>query len=263
MEDLFGIKQLALDTPKLANAEFLNCNQLNVDLVHPESIERLVAYSLEMITKKLKNLKRFYSFRIDPTFLSDLEQLKEIHLYDSSDILNLFERKRRLGRVDLKIYLCGLLLSGPDDPAMDPSYRYRNAEFFAHLAENPSRQADEIPLRIVLDYAVVECFASEPAISILGRFPRLRKIVTYRPVQDVQRFLDGLKNFDNIVQLAFLGERQPQDLFDRLPEHCAVQELTIRRAPSDFWVSVRTETAFDYYRHALLNRYRANSKSFG
>ena len=98
--------------------------------------------------KKLKNLKQFYFagyLAIDSTLLSDLEQLKEIHLDDPNPVSNLFDQKRRFGPADLKIYLCGLCLIGPDDPAIGLGFGYFKGEFFAHLTENASRLADQIP----------------------------------------------------------------------------------------------------------------------
>ena len=70
----------------------------------------------------LKNLKYLYSryrFAIDSALLSSLEQLREIHLFQSSftfTLYKLFEQKQVLRLADLKIYL---LLNGPDDPAID------------------------------------------------------------------------------------------------------------------------------------------------
>ena len=60
------------------------------------------------------------------------------------------------------------------------------------------------------------------------------------PAQDVQRFLDLLKNLPNNVGLMFSGD-QPQDLFDRLPEHSAIQRLSIERPASDFRFLFRLE----------------------
>lgn len=60
----------------------------------------------------------------------------------------------------------------------------------------------------------------------------LLKIDTSVKKRNVQRFLDLLKNSDNIVSLWF-RRAQPQELFNRLSEHCAVQKLIIKRPSSD------------------------------
>ena len=191
--------------------------------------------------KNLKNLKYLYTtgFSIDSTdstFLSGLEQLQEIHLLYSNLISWLFEQKQRYDRAGLKIYLSGLLLDGPDDPAID-SLSFLNEETFRCLAENSSKLADETPLSYRLYYLqinqAIELAASELQIDILNRFTDLKEIIVNRSVQNVQRFLDFLKNFDHIVELDFWCD-QSQDLFDRLPEHSAVQALSIQHAVPDF-----------------------------
>ena len=102
-----------------------------------------------------------------------------------------------------------------------------------YLSENPSRLADEIPFYSALPYTAIERVAPELAINVVSRLTDLDLIIVKKPVQDVQRFLDFLKNSGNIVELQFQG-RQPQDLFDRLPDHCDVQKLTIGSSLTGF-----------------------------
>src|SRR5699024_3428817 len=64
------------------------------------------------------------------------------------------------------------------------------------------------------------------------KFTDLKEFNVTRPVEDAQRFLEILRNFDNIQTLSFQGD-QPQELFDQLPEHSVVQRLTIEREPLD------------------------------
>ena len=213
---------VTVDSPKLRRIKLVY-SDLSLNLIHAESVEELISTDeLNNISGgKLKNLKylcvRFYGFRrIDPTFLSDLEQLKAIDLKDAG-LREILEQKQRYGRTDLKVYCDGLLQNGLDGPA-----RYVD---LVHLVENLSRFADVI--RLYDDYAKIECVGSGSEIAALNRFTNLSKIVVESPVQDVQRFLDLLKNLENIVDLEFWLRRDkpPQDLFDRLPEHCAVESL--------------------------------------
>lgn len=69
-------------------------------------------------------------------------------------------------------------------------------------------------------------------MNILNRFTELNTIMVQYPIEDIQHFLDLLKNLDNIVKHEFWDD-QPQDLFDRLPDYCAVQGLYIGREVSD------------------------------
>ena len=233
-----GVGRLTLDAPGLQKVRHGDC--LRLDLVHVQSVERVtIDKFLQMTVKDLKNLKYLYVnyLGIDPTLLSGLEQLREIHLNHRDNVTEIFEQKRRYGRSDLKVYLYGLLLNGSDDPQTNARFsNYR--EMFVHWAENTSRLADEIPFYRILHYSAIERVAPELAINLVNRFTDLDEIIVDRPVQDVERFLAFLKNFSNISELRFYGD-QPQDLFDRLPEHCTVQKLVIHRLPPNLEFLIR------------------------
>ena len=238
------IAKVTLEAPKLQEVELKQVPGLDrkLNIVHGESVERLIIEILEQVeVKKLTNLQYLYTSysscieSFDPTLLSSLKHLKEFHTNMPRDVSNLFEQKRRYERADLKIYLYGLLLNGPDDPAINaPLYSsgYLTRKWFACLAENPSRLADEIPFGNRTHYSYIERVARGLEVDVLKRGTDLNSIYVGRPVQNIQRFLDLLKNCDNIVDLWFDCD-QPQELFDRLPEHSAVQKLTIARPPSD------------------------------
>ena len=245
-----GIGQLTLDAPRLKWVKLMDCNQLRVDLVHTEPVESLLVDKFEYLPVTiLKNLRYLYKGHdylkyLDKIsrfgqILSSLKHLKEIHLDHLNGVDNresiseLFRQKRLSNRTQLKIYLHGLLLSGPDDPAIDSLRHFIFEETLRCLAENSSRLVDEIPLCHLLYYRPIERLAPSSEMSILKRFIDLRAVVVSFPIQDTQRFLNLLKNFHNIVELHFSSD-QSQDLFDRLPEHCAVQGLTVQKAPSDF-----------------------------
>ena len=159
-------------------------------------------------------------------FLPALPQLKEVHLNEVFNVFLLFAQQRRNGRVDLKIFFFGFLVDGPEDPAFEFSRYFHRRETFDRLAEDPSRLADEIPVSRSLDYTCIEPIAPLVANNFVARLTELRELGVFTPIKDVQRFLDFLKNFDQIVHLKFTCD-QPQDLFDRLPEHSAVQRLDI------------------------------------
>ena len=149
LEMLFGISRLGLDAPRLQQVRIHECFT-QMDLVHVDSVERVTMDRFFQIPlKQLKNLKQLYlrySTHIDPTLLSGLEQLKEIHFGQRDGVLAIFEQKRRYGRADLKVYLYGVLLSGPEDPKLSEDFKDVK-EFFFYLVENQSRLADEIPFR--------------------------------------------------------------------------------------------------------------------
>ena len=212
----------------------------NVQFVHGESVERLFIDHWEYTdVKKLKNLQHLYvNFHegINPTFLSSLKRLKEFHTNEPGDVSNLFEQKRRYDRVDLKIYLYGLLLNSPDDPATnafrDSFCDHLTGESLVCLAENRWRLADQIPFYRKLHYSAIEHVAPALEVNLLKRFTDLNWVIVNHPVQNIERFLNLLKNCKNIVGLWFYCD-QSQDLFDRLPEHCSVQKLTLWNPPSD------------------------------
>ena len=240
LEDVYGIEKLTLEVPRLRDVKILDCSALRVEIVHGESVEWLLVDCWEYTDmKKLKNLQYLYVKchpGIDPLFLSTLHQLKEIHTYDHESVCKLFEQKQRSGRADLKIYFCGLFLNGPEDPAMNAfqktSLDYLTGNWLVCLTENPSRLADEFPFYSFLYYSAIEEFVTPALNDVLKRCTVLNQLIVSLLVQDTQRFLDLLKNCENIVKLMFNGD-QPQDLFNRLPEYCAVQELFINHPPTD------------------------------
>ncbi|KAI3480252.1 hypothetical protein L1887_57615 [Cichorium endivia] len=228
LEEVWPIKKLTLDTPKLQNVKILIASGFaQADLL-----------KTRIEVKKMKNLKILYTgykSTINSTLLSDLPQLNEIHLYHSDDVSKLFKQKQLHERNNLKIFLCGLLLDGPNDPVIGSLTRNFREDILACLAANPLRLTQEIPFIEYLEYTVIDDgFLRGSDIDLLKRFTDLDEIYVSQPVQHIERFLQILKNMDNIDYLWFNCD-QPQELFDRLPEDCAtLQRLTIFSKLSDF-----------------------------
>lgn len=239
LEAVFGIKSLTLDAPKLQKAKIIDCpSNFRLHLVHGESLEWLfVDEKVNLINevKKLKNVKFFYyegRYMFDSRLLVGLEQLKEIHLNGKNPASWFFKPKPHKDCAHLKIYLWGLLLTGPQDPAINSNFNsLAIKETLGYLADNHQRLADLIPFQNALWYEAIERVPPQLTIDLLNRLTDLNKLIVDKPIQDVERFLDLLKKFTNIVALRFECE-QPQDLFDRLSEHCAVQKLRIRHRPA-------------------------------
>ena len=210
LEDLTGIARLTLDAPRLQKVRIGKCIHLYLDLVHVESVERMAINRLDRIhVKTLKNLKQLYlrydrfdTSPIDPTLLSGVEQLNEVHLNERGDAIEMLEQKRLYDRGDLKIYLYGLLLSGPEDPEISAG-RFDKG-LFVHWAENQSRLADEIPFLEELYYTIIESVAPEMAINVTNRLTDLHTVYVDYPIRDIERFQDFLKNFRQHHQITLL-----------------------------------------------------------
>ena len=242
LEDLDGIEKLTLKAPKLQQIKLQYCDTtLNLDLVHAESVKLLVVDRLEYTEiKQMKNLHYLYMHvcdepEIDSTPLSDLEQLKEIRLTwtdHQNTTPQLFDQKQRYDRAHLKIFYFGLLLNGPQDPAMAYDFDNLSDESLGYLIANQSRLADEIPLCSHFYYKTIQRVSPELTIDIVKRFTSLAAISVSTPVRDHERFLNFLKVFSNIERLGiYCG--QPQELFDRLPDHTALQNLSMHSPPLD------------------------------
>lgn len=228
-----------MDAPRLKRVELLGCNRLKLNIVHAESVKMLLIDQLRYTpVKKLRSLKQLYIQDepvIDRALLSGLEQLKEVHLFypdRSSKISEFFDQKQRHGHVDLKIYFRGLLLRGANDPeigSLDEVFmNYTLAE------RNSSRLADEIPFLDYVQYVTIDCVALTKKINYLKRFTTLKRIYVNRDsAENVQGFLDFLKNLDTVSELLFFHVVQ-QELFDRLHENAVIQWLAIDGAPADF-----------------------------
>ena len=258
LEELAGTQKLTLDAPRLRKVRLLQCKELRLDIVHGESVERLITTSsLEhMPVNNLKNLLYLHINSLPmlgSTFLSSLEQLKELHTNYYESVSTLFEHKKRYARNDLKVYFRGLLLNRPDDPARNVRNSYSNTldSAFVHMVKNPSKLADEIPFYSNLYYWAIDQVASGSEFDVLKRLSNCNHIVINRPVRDIQRFLDILKKFPNIIELWFFVDQQ--DLFDRLPEHCAIQTLKIGYVPSDLAFLFRLKHLIQFETHSSID----------
>ena len=203
--------------------------------MHGGSVETLLTWFYSHLdVKQLKNLRCLYIdyLEIDSTFLPSLKQLNEIHLGSENIISDCFEQKRQHGRHDLKIYFQGLCLNGPDDTAIRPLSHFVDYIVVNTLEENQARLADEMPSFNSLTYSTIADLAPEFAVEFLSRTTNLNTIYVIKRVKDIERFLEFLRNFGDIRNLEFDCD-QPQDLFDRLPEHCALQQLTINHEVQD------------------------------
>ena len=228
LEEVSTMKNLTLDAARLKKIRLVDCFPLRLHLVHNTSVERLLVDSEECVNvRKLKSLKCLCAnFRIDSTILSNLQQLKELHMDSSYWVSRAFEH----APANLKIYFSGSLMKGPDDLQEEKTC-------FEYLDENMDRDttrlADEIPFNRRFYYTNIESIPLERQVIILSKFTDLREVLFSKPVQDVQRLLDLLKSLDSIVVLRFLCD-QPQDLYDRLPEHSAIQSLDISGTLQDY-----------------------------
>ena len=267
LKEAFGDWEVILNASRLKMVKLDSSNPDNsLKIVNGDSVERLIIDRLDRTAmKNLKNLKYLYyhdTSSIIHTLLSGLKQLKEIHLFYQEirlvyqeqrwKISELFQQKQHYGLTDLKIYLWGLLLSGPDDPVIDSLLSYGGGETLRCLAENLWRMADEIPFRDYLHYDDIERLAPDTEISILRKFTDLKKLYVNQPVQNVQRFLELWRNLKNVKELGFSGD-QPQDLFDGLPEHSSVKGLILYRAPSDFRFIFRFKTLIELHTLCLID----------
>ena len=231
--DVWEIWKLTLNAPRLQEIRLES--YLTLNLVHADSVEKLIGGYIGV--KKMKKLKCLHwnsltSVDSDRTLLSSLENLQAIHLNHPHDVYSLFEQRRRYDRPDLEIYYCGLLLNSPDEPIVSFNRVYHNETIFDCLTENQSRLADEIPFSYYLPYSRIESVPPELAINVVSRLTDLNRITVSTPVHNIERFFEFFKTFHHIANLEFIGDQQ-QNLFDQLPDHPAIQDLTINNAPSD------------------------------
>ena len=261
LEELNGIQRLILKAPSLRTVKHLDCSQLKLHIVHGDSVESLIINSLELVrVTNLSNLKRLYVEYLptgDRTLLSSLGQLKELHLIDGNRSLSeVFAQKQRYNRADLKIYLHGLLLNDRNDLA---GYAiraffggYLTRETLVQLIDNRSRLADVMPLCRYVNYSSIRPVAPGSEVDLWKSFTDLNEIKTLRSVRDIERFLNLLKNLQHIVKLEFNGN-QPQQLFDQLPKHCAVQTLTLWNPPADLTFLFRLKHLIHLHVYDLID----------
>lgn len=224
--------QMTLDAPKLKNVKLVDCSSLKLNFVDASSIKKLVTDEIRRSsTFNQLNLLYVISGRdIGSDFLKD-SQLEEISIICKTTYIKILEQKQRYGR-DLKIYFRGVLTSEMGDQIFNfTSFE----EALPYMAENQSTLANEIPFFEGFQYSAIKGVEPELAVKLLIRFIDLHEIVVDESVENVHAFLNLLKSLDHIATLKFYS-LQPQDLFDQLPEHCAVQKLIISTPdpPPDF-----------------------------
>ena len=244
LDDYLGVRKLTLNAPKLKDVEVYLAREL--EIVHSESVERLSTIEIDRIRRmdQLKNLRYFYCrvlLQNDLTILCHLEKLKEIHLEFRDWVPELFEQRQRYGRADLKIYLRGLPLSGPDDPAphhdLEKAVNYLYPQTIRFFAENLPRLTDEIPGYSAIPVSAIEHLAKETQASLLKRFTDLFALDVDRPVKNIGRLLDFLRRNSNITfPVLYFHHEQPHDLFNPLPEHfdSEFEELVFYKTVPDF-----------------------------
>ena len=238
LEDLEGsFQKLTIDSPKLHKIRV----DLKVDLVHGDSVKELeVEYPDCVEIERLINLEVLHSLchwsrGTKSTLLDDLKNLKEIWLGFKSvpgdegesilpHVVDLFEQKEKYNRADLKIYLCGLLLNGPDPSIAFFRYdEFLSVKNFNYLKENEQRVAERIQLLNTLVYS------PDMDPNLVGKFVDLDCLLVPEEIADVSKFLKFLEIFPQISCIDFAGE-QPPELFCDLSKHSAVQWLQICRA---------------------------------
>ena len=257
LQEVRGIEKLNLNASKLLNIWVVSCDRLKVFLVNGDSIKTVVTTVLQTVEmEKIKNLKYLYLYggQMDPSFLSGRDKMKEVHLGDESLVSNLFKQKKQ-DRPNLKIYLYGCLLNGTDDPIVSCESLEDGLNHYPCQAEHLIRLADNIPFLFELNYSAMARIVCGLEISVFSRFSCLSKVIVDQPIREsneVERVLKFLKNLPSIYELEFVDQSDesldwqesgfprdltdwwPQELFDRLPDHCAVQDLTIGGKVSNF-----------------------------
>lgn len=229
--DVRTINRLTLDAHRLQSVRLWECpDEFKLEIVHAKPVRRLITDCKEnMDLIGLKNLEHFYcsnpKFVIDSMLLRNLKNLKEVHLCNPMEAKKLFKQKQQYHHPNLMIYLWGVRLTDLEDPAFRSLSNKFDAKTFAYLLKNRSRLADKIYGSDPLDYSAIE--SAKSASDVLNRLDDLNEIIVLKPVRNVDRFLDVLRDYNQIVALGF-GANGLQHLFDRLPGHCsAVQRLKI------------------------------------
>ena len=249
LEKLKGFYKLSLDAPKLKSVVFFKCYSLNLVIVHTESVESVTIHNQHRVAFEiecLKNLKYLFIDRVnaDSKLLSSLTQLKEIHL-NHLDSVQEFLKKRK--RTDLKIFLCGVLVTDLGDPLCSkscPQNKFVNS-LETLLITNSVRLANSIPFLSCFRYQPWEGLTLELMSNFLNRFSGVTTIQVDEPIQNVPRFLNLLEKLTHIERLVFILFDQPQELFNQLSERSSVQEslqcLTLSRQPKnlDFLFSLK------------------------
>lgn len=243
-----SVMELTLDTPRLKTVHLESYPILN--LIH-ESVETLYIDTLEFLTdcasgeplelsNQLGNLKSLYFNRYSHSSFSFLLrktlQMKNVYVFRLAYARNLIIQMSDYPWYDLSIYFCGMLVNGLDDPLFDrnrfPQFGQFRGNALAYLSERLTILPENLfPLRRELCYLAIERIPVALRRDLLKRFTDFDTLTLRDGPVEIPRFLDFLRSSHNIAALETFD--QPPDLFNRLPDHCAVQKLIIRRQVLD------------------------------
>lgn len=222
--DRFAIPRLflTLETPRLSDIR-ISCCLLDLNLMHPESVERMIISSNVWELEKFKNLKSLQCadlLGISDNLLSGVEQLREIHLFaDSDSLVQLHDQKRRAGRNELKIYYHGVCLAHPNDyPESIHFVSDLSREVLNLMIANYSNLADELPFYETIVYSDAKTVRQLPS-DFWHKLTGLKKIKIAGRIRNIAPFLHALSNCPTVRALAF-SQPQSRDLFKQLLGHC-------------------------------------------
>ena len=169
----------------------------------------------------------------------------------------MFEQKKRHGRADVKIYLCGLLLNGPDDPERntfnDSDSFCLTEESLVCLAKHPSRLANEIRLYRFLEYSTIEYIAPLRKVNLLKRFTDLFHVIVDSSVQDTfeldfeldflpvpaSELPDCLQTSANLSKVRESTRKYP--MLQRSPKPGIAGEHPLQKLESNVWIIQKFE----------------------
>lgn len=239
--------EIKLDLPKLKVLRYdgrEDNDRFRVE--HPETVRVLES---RLFGAKLAQFKGVECLRwtisendiLNESTLRNLKKLKELH-YDLTigsyeyhgyeevmqALREFMRRKRELGRSDLKVYFCGLLLIAEDLSDIDFGLKVKNGKYLVSperlYMTHYDRLKTDMELVWQVDYNLLLSLVQVLPEDYFDRFNGIREVFAHCPV-DEQHFLDFLKKNPLLKWLVLYDSNLSQAFFDCLPEFCSLGQF--------------------------------------
>lgn len=259
-----GEDQLQIDAPKL---RVLACQRLDkqlIQIVHPQSIEKLEINTFTWNLSSFVNLKSFQhnfgtTIRAEHLLSSLPEPLEELHIYLQdplrylyglnmptitnvhfstirSIISDLLQIRARLKR-RMKIYLMGIevIKSGrPEVNDFDEQFQSADSLFSVHKFLPPQQHYKQLadaplPFYETIDYGDLSRLGYERIPDDFHRrFMNIQAIIVQHCVLNPADFVDFLRQTKNLTKLSISNSALKPQIFESLPSICPLlSELTL------------------------------------
>lgn len=276
--DLYDGPTLKLDLPKLEKL-VNNCFLKKFEFKNYDTITELTTELYEDCLPKYKNLEKFYCEfltndedyelnNLPKDILSLLPKLKELHcsrLVKKNVIAGVLSSKNKLRRQNFKLFFNGLEIECLNQLETYTTYFEEGYEFLSDAKENFEILLDNFSKlsnfnQYVSDVnytSICKKFKNGINSEFFKKFVSIRNVVVDKPIENVNHFVNFLKECKILSSLELNNAALDQSFYDNLAIYCpSVSHLKIRDEKpinSDFLLKFNKMFSFSINQNATFD----------